>query len=165
MLTHAEMATYPDLIWSGDNRSPTYNIVIIRLNSDFHLLDTNTFYISARDEINNKFISTISALHTNSWWRHEMEAFPRYWPFVRGIHGSPVNSPHKGQWCGALMFPLICAWINGWANNREAGDLRRHRTHYESLPPHRQQVVHPRPQSPQEESARNTPFGCPYFSK
>ena len=35
--------------------------------------------------------------------------FPRYWPFVRGIHQSPVNSPHKGQWRGALMFYLICA--------------------------------------------------------
>ena len=34
--------------------------------------------------------------------------FPRNWPFVRGIHRSPVNSPHKGQWCGALMFSLIC---------------------------------------------------------
>ena len=36
-------------------------------------------------------------------WKH----FPRYWPFVRGIHRPPVNSPHKGQWCGALMFSLI----------------------------------------------------------
>ena len=36
--------------------------------------------------------------------------FPRYWPFVRGIHRLPVNSPHKGQWRGALMFSLICAW-------------------------------------------------------
>ena len=52
--------------------------------------------------------------------------FPRYWPFVRGIHRSPVNSPHKGQWRGALMFSLICALINGRVNNREAGDLRRH---------------------------------------
>ena len=43
-----------------------------------------------------------------------MEAFLRYWPFVRGIHRSPVNSPHKGQW-----------------HNREAGDLRRHRGHYD----------------------------------
>ena len=58
-------------------------------------------------------------------WKH----FPRYWPFVRGIHRSPVNSPHKGQWRGALMFSLICAWINGWVNNREAGDLRSHRVH------------------------------------
>ena len=56
--------------------------------------------------------------------------FPRYWPFVRGIHRSPVNSPHKGQWRGALMFSLICARINGWVNNREAGDLIRYRAHY-----------------------------------
>ena len=24
---------------------------------------------------------------------------------------------------------VICAWINGWVNNREAGDLGRHRAH------------------------------------
>ena len=53
--------------------------------------------------------------------------FPRHWPFVPGIHRSPVNSPHKGQWRGALMFSLICAWVN----NREAGDLRRHSVHYD----------------------------------
>ena len=58
-------------------------------------------------------------------WKH----FPRYWPFVRGIRRSPVNSPHKGQWRRALMFPLICVWINGWVSNREAGDLRRFRAH------------------------------------
>ena len=57
--------------------------------------------------------------------------FPRNWPFVRGIHRSPVNSPHKGQWRGALMFPLICARINGWVNNGEAGDMRRYRAHYD----------------------------------
>ena len=60
-------------------------------------------------------------------WKH----FPRYWPFVRGIHRSPVNSPHKGQWRGALMFSLICVWINDWVSNREAGDLRRYRAHYD----------------------------------
>ena len=55
--------------------------------------------------------------------------FPRYRPFVRGIHRSPVNSPHKGQCRGALMFSLTCAWLSGWVNNLEAGDLRRHRAH------------------------------------
>ena len=60
-------------------------------------------------------------------WKH----FPRYWPSVRGINRSPVNSPHKGQWRGALMFSLICIWIKGWVNNREAGDLRRYRAHYD----------------------------------
>ena len=62
-------------------------------------------------------------------WKH----FPRYWPFVRGIHRSPVNSPHKGQWRGALMLILICVRINGWVNNREAGDLRRYRAHYDVI--------------------------------
>ena len=38
--------------------------------------------------------------------------FPCYWPFVCGIHRPPANSPHKGQWCGSLMFYLICAWTN-----------------------------------------------------
>ena len=60
-------------------------------------------------------------------WKH----FPRYWPFVRGIHRSPVNSPHKGQWRGALMFSLICTWIDGCVNNHEAGNLRCHRGHYD----------------------------------
>ena len=60
-------------------------------------------------------------------WKH----FPRYWPFVRGIHRSPVNSPHKGQWRGALMFSLICAQINDWVKTREAGDLRRRWVHYD----------------------------------
>ena len=60
-------------------------------------------------------------------WKH----FPRYLSFVQGIHRSPVNSPHKDQWRGALMFSLICAWINDWVNNREAGDLRRHRARYD----------------------------------
>ena len=56
-----------------------------------------------------------------------------YWPFVWGIHWSPVNSPHKSQWGGALMFSLICAWINSWVNNREAGDLRCHCAHYDVI--------------------------------
>ena len=59
--------------------------------------------------------------------------FPRYWPFVRGIHRSPVNSPHKGQGRGALMYSLIYVWINGWVNNREAGDLRRQRAHHDVI--------------------------------
>ena len=39
--------------------------------------------------------------------------------------------PSKGQWPGAFMFSLICAWINCWANNQDAGDLRYHRAHYD----------------------------------
>ena len=62
-------------------------------------------------------------------WKH----FPRNWPFVRGIHRSPVNSQHKGQWRTAVMFSLICVWINSWVNNDEPGDLRRYRAHYDVI--------------------------------
>ena len=59
--------------------------------------------------------------------------FPRNWPIVWGIHRSPVNSPHKGQWRGALMFSLIYVWINDWVNNRKADDFRRYCAHYDVI--------------------------------
>ena len=66
----------------------------------------------------------------HSRWRYQMEICPRYWPFVRGIHRWPVDSPHKDQWLGTLIFFFICTWTDGWVNYRDAGDLRRHRAHY-----------------------------------
>ena len=74
-------------------------------------------------------VKTVLALHVTHddviKWNH----FPCYWTFVRGIHRSPVDSPLKGQWREAFVFALICAWTNGWANNRDVGDLRHHRAH------------------------------------
>ena len=70
---------------------------------------------------------------TLAWWRHQIKHFPHYWPFVRGIHRSPGNSLHKGKWRGALMFSLICTWTNSWASNRDVGDMRRHRGHYDVI--------------------------------
>ena len=68
-----------------------------------------------------------------SWWRHQMETFFALLAICAEIHWSPVNSPQKGQWRGALMFSLIWIWINVWVNNGEAGDLRRHRAHYDVI--------------------------------
>ena len=68
-----------------------------------------------------------------TWWRHQMETFSALLALCAGNSPSPVNSPHKGQWRGALMFSLICAWINGRVHTREAGDLRRNRTHYDVI--------------------------------
>ena len=81
--------------------------------------------VISQEKFQEMSISICSAHDDVIKWKH----FPRYWPFVRGIHRSPVNSPHKGQWRGALIFTLVCAGIIGWVNNREAGDLRRYRTH------------------------------------
>ena len=66
-----------------------------------------------------------------TWWRHQMETFSALLAICAGNSPVPVNSPHKGQWRGALMFTLICARINDWVKNPEAGDLRRHLDHYD----------------------------------
>ena len=41
-----------------------------------------------------------------------------------------TNSLYRGQLRRYVLFSLICAWTNGWKNDRDAGDLRRHRAHY-----------------------------------
>ena len=45
---------------------------------------------------------------------------------------SPVAGEFPAQW-RVLRFSLIWVWMNGWVNNREAGDLRRHRAHYDVI--------------------------------
>ena len=60
-------------------------------------------------------------------WKH----FPRHWSLVREIHWSTVDSPHIRQWRESLIFSLICVWTNDSENNRDAGDFRRHRAHYD----------------------------------
>ena len=63
-----------------------------------------------------------------SWWRHHMDTFSALRAICVG------NSPiHKGQWRRALMFSLICVWINGWVNSGGAGDLRCYRAHYDFI--------------------------------
>ena len=89
--------------------------------------------------ITRLFVENLSRLTTNKWstslllcvgslplTRHgviKWKYFPRYWPFVWGIHRSPVNSPHNGQWRGASVFSLMCDWISGWVNNRAHYDV------------------------------------------
>ena len=67
------------------------------------------------------------------WWRNQMETFSALLAICAENSPVPGEFPHKGQWRGALMFSLICVWINGWVNNRKAGDLRRYRIHYDAI--------------------------------
>ena len=64
-----------------------------------------------------------SIFYSCSWCRHQMETFSAL-PVTGGF-------PSQGQWHRALMFSLICTWTHGWANSRDAGDLRRYRAHYD----------------------------------
>ena len=74
-----------------------------------------------------------SARDSYPWWRHQIETFSALLALCAGNSPVPVNSQHKGQWRGALLFSFICAWIIGGVNNREAGDLdlRCHCVHYD----------------------------------
>ena len=134
-----------EALWHSQNNSTESAQAIILYNE----FENYTFEIIATSpraqRVNQRDAHSSHKLPAEHWLGNRAEyfmnhddvikgkQFPRYWPFVRGIHRSPVNSPHKGQWRGALIFTLICARINGWVNNREAGDLRRHCAHHDVI--------------------------------
>ena len=80
-----------------------------------------SYWVNSRGDLRSHD-GYLTPLHmvTIAWWRHQIETFPALLALCAG--NSPVT--------GALMFYLIYAWINGWVNHREAGDLRRHHAHY-----------------------------------
>ena len=94
----------------------------------YHGTSIRIFVSSEQLDIIDNALANSSYHDDVNKWKH----FLRNWPFVRGIDRSPVNSPHEGRWRRALMFSVICVWINDWVNNREAGDLRRYRAHYDA---------------------------------
>ena len=97
------------------------------ISSKFEIVEVEVQNLYVNVDKITEFWTTLLLHDDVTKWKH----FLHYWPFVWGIHWSPVNSPHKGQWRGALMFSQICAWING--NNHEAGDLRRYCAHYDVI--------------------------------
>ena len=61
-------------------------------------------------------------------WRHQMETFSALLALCGG--NSPVTPQRPVTQSFDVSFDLRL--INGWVNNREAGDLRRHRSHYDA---------------------------------
>ena len=104
----------PDIFFDEVKTIKPFNVNAIRADVHYRSLISATLSITLQHDDVIK-------------WKH----FPRYWPFVRGIHRPPVNSPHKGQWRRAVIFSLIRAWTNDWVRNRGASDLRRHGAHYD----------------------------------
>ena len=109
-------------IGSDNGLSPERPLSKRMLN--YHQLDPKKYLIKIG---NFPFTNAMDAMGRGKPGEHDdvikWKRFPRDW--------SPVNSPHIGQWRGALMFSFICVWINDWVNNREAGDLRSNRIHYD----------------------------------
>ena len=73
-------------------------------------------------------------------WRYKIATFSVISVLCEGNPLVTGGSPRTGQWRGALLFSLICAWINGWANNPETGDLLRHRALYDVTVLHFRQI-------------------------
>ena len=119
-----QFSTIPTLVW----------IVLWIIETDpklivFMTIAAYPIWTFVYSPVWKKFYWFVNYMEYNSEWYHDdvikWKHFPRNWPFVREIHRSPVNFPHKGQWRGALMFSLIYALINDWVNNQEAGDLSK----------------------------------------
>ena len=66
-----------------------------------------------------------------TWWRHPMETFSTLLDLYEGNPPVTDGFPSLRPVTQSFVFSLICAWTNGWANNRDAGDLRCHRAHYD----------------------------------
>ena len=80
-------------------------------------------HISERFEISTHFMMT-------SWNRNIFRVTGHLCGEFTGPRWIPRT---KAQWRRALMLSLICVWINGWVNNRETGDLKSHRDHYDVI--------------------------------
>ena len=88
------------------------------------VLKTNRFWIMACSPYGTKPLCKTRAHDDVIKWKHS----PRCWPFVRGIHRSPVNSPHGTSDTELWCFLWFAPEKNSWVYNRQTGDLRRHLT-------------------------------------
>ena len=125
---HANICWFRKLVWFPDwycmqwwHRPGHINA---HLNTDAEIALNNRFYMLA-------------------WWRHQMETFSSLLAICgREFTGHRWIPRTKASDAGLWFFSLICPWINGWVNNREAGDLRRHCAHYDTTVMDRIPVTH-----------------------
>ena len=74
---------------------------------------------------------SLQMILVKSWWRHQMETFSASLDIYAG--NSPVTGEFPAQRPVTRSFDVFfdLRLNNGWVNNHEAGDLRRHRAHYD----------------------------------
>ena len=66
----------------------------------------------------------------DAWWRHQMETFSALLAICAGNSLVPGEFPTQRP---VTQSSDVYFDLRGWVNNREAGDLRRHRTHYDVI--------------------------------
>ena len=108
----------------------------IAFNVTYNLLNSTAMMDAVQDQLIALWYEySMCCKYQESWWRYQMETLSALLAICAG--NSPVTGEFPAQslgtWRGALMFSLIGVWMNGWVNNREAGDLRRYRAHYDVI--------------------------------
>ena len=123
----------PSLYWDGSRKQYIFIVLMLCSNWTFGTNVVGAISTCIRRVITSCVLngSMEFTVKNNPWWRHQLETSSALLAICVGIHRSPVNSPHKGQLRGALIFSLIFVWINGSVNKREAGDFRCYRAHYD----------------------------------
>ena len=127
MMSHMMNMTSSDMSWLG------------QVN---WLPNVDPRYIEAIQNSINSLVATVNQANMDryvggkTWllwlWRHQMKHFPRYCPFVREIHRSLVDSPHKWTLTRTFEVSLLSVWPNCWTNTRLTGNSRRHDGHLTS---------------------------------
>ena len=110
-----------------------WSIRVLQIKASRAVWDRTWTFCLEKGHLMHFFTSMVKSFAFWSWWRHHMETFSALLALCAGNSPVPGEFPalRPWQWRGALIFSLICVWINGWVNNRESGDLRHHRAHYD----------------------------------
>ena len=111
------------------SRSTLAQVMVCRLPALSHCLNECSLVTKSVlwHSLENNFNRSSTS---SSWWRHQKETFSAL-TFCAG--NSPITGEVSAQRPVTRRFDVFCTWINGWVNNREAGDLRRHRAHYDVI--------------------------------
>ena len=81
-----------------------------------------------KNTFTSSVLSAFGLLRHGSWWCHQMETFSALLALVRKTTGHRWI-PSKRPVTRSFDVTFICARTKGWANNRDTGDLKRHRAH------------------------------------
>ena len=117
---HGKWSSY----WNSAQNAECIQQVNIESLIQFHKFSLNYSHESPLKNVHN--ICMTLGTYSITWWCHQMATFSTL--LALSVGNSPVNLKRE-----ALLFSLICVWINHWVNSREAGDLRRHPVHYEVI--------------------------------
>ena len=82
-----------------------------------------------RNDVSNWLGASLESHDDVIKWKH----FSRYWPLCGDCTGHRWIPLTKATDAELLCFLWSAPWINGWVNNREAGESRRHRAHHDVI--------------------------------